>query len=121
LEHFQVTGVRGGVGLALKAEALHLARRTSEALQVIREAQLLAERQEERWWSAELYRLRGVFLATIGADEAEIEAAFRSAINTARKQNSISLEKRSEATYAQYNYEKARADREQSSRLPLCV
>ena len=120
LEHFQVTGVRGGVCLLLKAEALHLAHRTSEGLQVIREAEVLAERQEERWCSAELHRLRGVFLATIGGDEAEIEAAFRAAISTARKQNSISLAKRAEATYAQYNYEKARADREPSFRLPLC-
>ena len=35
--------------LALKAEALHLADRTSEALEAIREAQALAERSEERW------------------------------------------------------------------------
>jgi serine/threonine protein kinase/tetratricopeptide (TPR) repeat protein len=119
LEHFQATGVRGGVGLALKAEALHLAHRTSEALQVIREAEMLAERQEERWGSAELHRLRGVFLASIGADEAEIETALRSAISTARKQNSISLAKRAEATYAKYNYEKARPVREHNFRLPL--
>ena len=81
---------------------------------------MLAERQEERWWSAELYRLRGVFLTTIGANEAEVETALRSAISTARKQNSISLEKRAEATYARYNYEKAKADREHSFQLPLC-
>ena len=37
--------------LALKAEALHLADRTSEALEAIREAEALAERREERWWS----------------------------------------------------------------------
>ncbi len=92
----------------------------SEGLQVIREAEVLAERQEERWCSAELHRLRGVFLATIGGDEAEIEAAFRAAISTARKQNSISLAKRAEATSSQYNYEKARADREPRFRLPLC-
>ena len=64
------------VVLALKAEALHLADRTSEALEAIREAEALAERLEERWWCAELHRLRGVFLAAIGADETEIETAF---------------------------------------------
>jgi hypothetical protein len=47
--------------LALKAEALHLADRTSEALEVIREAEAMAERSEERFWCAELHRLRGVF------------------------------------------------------------
>ena len=57
--------------LALKAEALHLADRTSEALEAIREAEALVERSEERSWSAELHRLRGVFLTTIGADETQ--------------------------------------------------
>ena len=37
--------------LALKAEALHLADRTSEALEAIKEAEALVERSEERWWS----------------------------------------------------------------------
>src|SRR3984893_4422697 len=46
--------------LALKAEALHLADRTSEALEAIREAEARVERFEERWWWAELYRVRGV-------------------------------------------------------------
>ena len=55
--------------LALKAEALHLADRTFEALEAIKEAEALAERSEERWWSAELHRLRGVFLAALGAEE----------------------------------------------------
>jgi hypothetical protein len=43
---------------ALKAEALHLAGRTSEALEAIREAEALATRSEGRWWCAEMYRLR---------------------------------------------------------------
>jgi predicted ATPase len=55
--------------LALKAEALHLADRTSEALEATKEAKALVERSEERWWFAELHRLRGVFLATLGVDE----------------------------------------------------
>ena len=58
--------------LALKAEALHLAGRTSEALAAIREAEALAERCEERVTRAELQRLRGVFLAAMGAEESQI-------------------------------------------------
>src|SRR5271165_3079067 len=71
--------------LALKAEALYLAHRTSEALDAISEAEVLAERCEERHWCAELHRLRGVFLAKMGADEAQIEASFSAAISTAKK------------------------------------
>jgi tetratricopeptide (TPR) repeat protein len=92
--------------LALRAEALHLADRTSEALEAIREAEALAERLEECWWSAELHRLRAVFLAAIGTDNAEIEASFSQAIRIAREQKSISLQKRAEATYAEYRSQK---------------
>jgi hypothetical protein len=56
--------------LALKAEALYLAYRTSEALEATSEAEALVERFEDRHWCAELHRLRGVFLTTMGGDEA---------------------------------------------------
>ena len=62
--------------LARKAEALYLADRTCEALQAINEAEALAERFENRYWCAELHRLCGVFLATMGSDETQIEASF---------------------------------------------
>lgn len=88
------------VFLALKAEALHLAGRTSEALETVKEADALVERSEERWWSAELQRLRGVFLATLGADDAHVEAAFHEALRTAKQQKSIPLMKRIEASHA---------------------
>ena len=105
--------------LALKAEALHLADRTSEALEAIREAETLVERSEERWWCAELQRLRGVFLTAIGADETQIEASFSEAIRTANEQKSISLAKRAEATYAEYRRQKASASGGRGFRLPL--
>jgi serine/threonine protein kinase len=93
--------------LALKAEALHLADRTSEALEAINEAEALIERREERWWSAELHRLRAVFLAALGAEETQIEASFCEAIRIAKRQKSVSLEKRAEATYTEYRRQKA--------------
>jgi len=105
--------------LALKAEALHLADRTSEALEAIREAEALAERFEGRWWSAELQRLRGVFLTAVGADDAQIEASFCKAISTAKQQKSISLEKRAEATYAEYHRQKGIPSGGRGVRLPL--
>ena len=104
---------------ARKAEALHLAGRTSEALEAINEVEALAERFENRYWSAELHRLRGVFLAALGAEESQIEASFCEAIRIAREQKSISLEKRAEATYAEYRRQKASAPGGRGFRLPL--
>ena len=106
--------------LALKAEALHLAGRTSEALEAIREGDAPVERFENRYWSAELHRLRAVFLATLGADVAQIEASLRKAISTAKQQKSVSLEKRAEAAYAEYRRQKASASGGRGFRLPLC-
>jgi hypothetical protein len=88
--------------LALKTEALDLADCTSEALETIGDAQAIAERSAERWWSAELNRLRGVFLSTMGVDDAQIEASFCAAVKIAKEQKSISLEKRAEGIYAEY-------------------
>jgi predicted ATPase len=106
--------------LALKAETLHVANRTSEALEAIREAQAVVERSEERWWCSELHRLEGVFLTAMADDEAKIEASFCEAIRIAREQKSVSLEKRAEATYAEYRRQKANASGGRGIRLPLC-
>ena len=85
--------------LALKAEVLHLAGRTPEALEAITEAEAWVERSEERAWSAEPHRLRTLFLAALGAEESQIEASFCEAIRIANEQRSVSLDKRVEATY----------------------
>ena len=106
--------------LAGKAEALHLADRTSEALESINDAEAVVERSGERWWCAELHRLRGVCLAAMGADEAQIEASFCEAIRIAKEQKSISLEKRAEATYAEYRRQKASASGGRGFRLSIC-
>jgi len=106
--------------LARKAEALYLADRTSEALEAIIEAEALAERFEQRVFLAELRRFRGVFLAAMGADETQIEASFAEAIRTAKEQKSVSLEKRAEATYAEYRRQKASGLEGNGLRLPLC-
>jgi hypothetical protein len=105
--------------LALKAEALHLADRTSEALEAIKEAEALVERSEERWWCAELHRLRGVFLAAIGGEENQIEASFCEAIKIAKEQKSVSLAKRAESTCAEYRRQKASGSGGRGYRLPL--
>jgi serine/threonine protein kinase/tetratricopeptide (TPR) repeat protein len=105
--------------IAFKAEALYLADRTSEAIEVIREAEAMAERSEERFWCAELHRLRGVFLAAMGADETQIEASYCEAIRIAKEQKSISLATRAEASYAAYRRQKASTSERGGFRLPL--
>jgi predicted ATPase len=105
--------------LALKAEALYLANRIPEALEAIKEAKRQAEISEERWWCAELHRLRGVLLVAIGVEETQIEASFCEAIRIAKEQKSVSLEKRAEATYAEYRRQKASGSGGRGFRLPL--
>jgi predicted ATPase len=106
--------------LALKAEALYLGDRAFEALEAIKEAETLTERSEGRWWCAELHRLRGVFLATVHAEEARVEASFCEAIRIAREQKSISLMRRAEASYAEYCRQKTATSGGGGLRLLLC-
>jgi hypothetical protein len=61
-----------------------------------------------------------VSLATMGANETEIEAAFGEAIHTAKQQKSVSLMKRAEASYAEYRCQRASALGGHGFRLPLC-
>jgi hypothetical protein len=105
--------------LGLKAEALHLANRTVEALEAIKEAGALVEKYEEHNVRSRLCQLRGVFLAAMGAEETQIEASFCAAISTAKQQKSVSLEKRAEATYGEYRRQKASGSAGRGFRLPL--
>ena len=59
-----------------------------------------------------------MFLTAIGAEESQIEASFCEAIKIAKEQKSISLEKRAEATYAEYRRQKASASGGRGFRLP---
>jgi tetratricopeptide (TPR) repeat protein len=109
ISDFRETGAVLGLTylLALKAEALHLADRTSEALQTIDEADALVLKTHERQHLAELKRLRGVFLASMGDDQTQVETLFSEAIRIAKEQKSVWLEKRAQATYAEYRRHKA--------------
>ena len=124
IEDYRATGSISLVpfSLALKAQALHLADRTSDALQAIRKAEAIVEITGGRFMSSELHRLRGVFLAAVGVDDTKIEASFCETIRIAREQKSISLTKRAEATYAEYRQRKGKASGlgGRGFRLPLC-
>jgi predicted ATPase len=122
IENWRATGAILAVPyyLAIRAEVLYFADRTPEALEAISEAEAVIERSEDRHWCAELHRLRGVFLVALGKDEPQIEGAFCEAIRIAKEQKSVSLEKRAEATYAEYRRQKASGLGGRGFRLPLC-
>jgi hypothetical protein len=121
IRDFRATGSVLGLPshLARKAEALYLADRTSEALEAIKEGVAIAERFEHGYCRAQLHRLRGVFLATLGAEESQVEASFCEAIRIAKEQKSVSLATRAEATYAEYRRQKASGSGGRGFRLPL--
>ena len=88
--------------LALKAESLYRAGLTIKALEVLTEAEALTQRSEERYWCAELHRLRAVFLSAIASNQIQIEASYHAAIKTAQEQKSISLVRRAKESYAEW-------------------
>jgi predicted ATPase len=66
-----------------------------DGLQALVEAHTLMEQQEERYWEAEVCRLRGVLLLRQpGASQAEAEAWLQRALDIARRQEAKSLELR---------------------------
>jgi predicted ATPase len=80
--------------------AAHLGH-TEEGLQALAEAHTLVEQQEERWWEAEVARLRGVLLLRqLGTPQAEAEACFHQALDVARRQEAKSLELRAAMSLA---------------------
>jgi serine/threonine protein kinase len=99
--------------------SLHTEKLTA-AMRIAERVCALAEEYEERRLFPELHRLRGVFLTAMGAEKTQIEASFGEAIRVAKEQKSISLEKRAEATYAEYRRQKASGTGRDAIRLPLC-
>jgi class 3 adenylate cyclase/predicted ATPase len=74
---------------------------TEEGLQALAEAHTLMEQHEERWWEAEIYRLRGaLLLRQPGTPQAEAEACFQRALDVARRQEAKSLELRAAMSLA---------------------
>lgn len=82
------------------AEAYQEAGQCREGLAVLAEAQALAEKNEELFLEAELYRLQGELLLSEGAAEAEVELCFHQAIRIAQRQQAKSLELRAVTSLA---------------------
>ena len=72
-----------------------------DGLQALAEAYSLVEQHEERWWEAEVCRLRGVLLLRQpGTPQAEAEAWLHRALDVARRQEAKSLELRAAMSLA---------------------
>ena len=73
----------------------------ADGLQALAEAHALVEQHEERWWEAEVYRLRGVLLLRqTGTPQAEAETWLQRALAVARRQEAKSLELRAALSLA---------------------
>jgi predicted ATPase len=97
LTHWRATGAQRPQPylLALLGEAYTCSGHVHEGLTVIAEALTEAERSGERWWAAELQRLKGtLLLAQRPRQEAEAAACFHHAITLAASQQARSLELR---------------------------
>jgi predicted ATPase len=94
---FQATGARIRLPyyLGLLAQVCGRAGRAEDGLGVIDEAMAASRAANERWWNAELQRVRGELLLAGGAESHEAEAAYFRAIEIARTQQARALELRS--------------------------
>ena len=82
------------VGAVLAEVCDHLAH-SEDGIQALAEAHTLVEQHDERWWEAEISRLRGVLLLRQpGTPQAEAEAWLQRALDVACRQEAKSLELR---------------------------
>ena len=93
---------------ALLADAYQAGGHTDKALLSVEEGLAISKRSKEFYYDAELYRLRGEFLAHAGKNHSrkqqlsETENSFRQAIQTARHQKAKSLELRATVGLARF-------------------
>jgi DNA-binding SARP family transcriptional activator/tetratricopeptide (TPR) repeat protein len=102
IEHFTSTGARIRLSyyLALLGDVCLRAHEPERGLAVLEEALTAARETGERWWDAELHRLRGDLLVERGAGGHEADAAYRRALEIAGSQRAKSLELRAATSLA---------------------
>jgi predicted ATPase len=93
---------------------------TADGLQALAEAHTLVEQQEERWWEAEVCRLRGVLLLRQpGTPQAEAEAWLQCALDVARRQEAKSLELRAAMSLSRLWQQQGKRDKAQTLLVPI--
>jgi adenylate cyclase len=102
-------------GLTFVATALGRAGRFEEALASLEEAFLFVERTGQRYYQAELHRLKGELLLGHGiANAAAAEQSFRTALDTSREQRAKSWELRTGNSLARLLRDSSRRDEARS-------
>lgn len=96
IEAFKASGARLRLPyyFGLLAQVCGDAGRVEDGLAAVDEAMAASRTHNERWWDAELHRLRGELLLAGGADASDAEAAYLRAIEVARSQQARALELR---------------------------
>jgi len=100
---WRATGAAGTVPYlcTLLADVSNHLGRPEDGLQALDEAHALVEQHEERWWEAEVCRLRGVLLLRQpGTPQEEAETWLQRALDVARCQEAKSLELRAAMSLA---------------------
>jgi predicted ATPase len=93
--------VRRSYYLALLADVSRRAGRHGAAQSAIAEALAFAEESGERWWEADLYRLKGELLLALSTDNrTEAAACFHRALEIARQQSAKAFELRAATSLA---------------------
>lgn len=103
IERFTSTGARLRLPYyrALLADICLRAHEPERGLREIEHGLAAARENNERWWDAELHRLRGALLIARGAGASEGDAAYRRALQIASAQKAKSLELRVAISLAQ--------------------
>ncbi|MDA2919106.1 TOMM system kinase/cyclase fusion protein [Desulfobacterota bacterium AH_259_B03_O07] len=112
LADLQSTGAQRSLPyyLSLLAEAYFKADRAEEGLSLLTEALSFIDEKSERWWEAELYRLKGELLLKLNDTEPGIEESFRKAIEIARRQSAKSLELRAVMSLSRFLHKHGKND-----------
>jgi len=93
---------------------------TEDGLQALAEAHTLVEQHEERYWEAEIYRLRGVLLLhQMVTPQAEAEAWLQRALDVARRQEAKSLELRAAMSLARLWQQQDKRDEARALLVPI--
>jgi predicted ATPase len=102
LDAYRAIGADSGLPqyFAMLAEAHARAGQADEGLAAVGEALAIMDRTDERWFEADLHRLRGELLRASAARPAETEACFARAIEVARERGARTLELRAAAGLA---------------------